>query len=82
LLHKTDYGVCQAVGARLHREGHPGLLVPSVRRPQGENFVVFNPAVLSKPRANCQLTYWLDGERIRVEKAAGVAWLEVAVADL
>ncbi len=31
LAHKTDYSYAQLVGARIHREGHPGLLIPSVR---------------------------------------------------
>src|SRR5690606_16686719 len=36
LLHPSDYTVAQTVGARIHREGHPGLVIQSVRRPQGE----------------------------------------------
>jgi hypothetical protein len=82
LLHRTDYGYCQSVGARIHREGHPGLVVPSVRHPQGENYVVFNPAVLANPRANCELTYRLAGQRISVEKAPGTTWLDIPVAQL
>jgi hypothetical protein len=50
LFHPADYSFCQSVGARIHKEGHPGLVTRSVRRPGGENFVVFNPAVLSHPR--------------------------------
>lgn len=75
LFHPSDYAFCQSVGARIHREGHPGLLTRSVRRPVGENIAVFNPAVLSNPRQNCQLTYRLQGEHIVVEKQPGVAWL-------
>lgn len=75
LLHSFDYAFCQSVGARIHREGHPGLLTQSVRRPVGENIAIFNPAVLSNPRHNCQLTYRLEGERIVVEKQLGVAWI-------
>ena len=82
LMHRTDYGYAQSVGSRIHREGHPGLLVPSVRCPGGENYVVFNPDVLSNPRFSCQLTYRLDGGRVRVEKAPGRTWLKVAVAEL
>ena len=81
LLHPSDYAFCQSVGARIHREGHPGLLTPSVRRPAGENAAIFNPDVLSNPRLNCQLTYRLDGDQIMVEKQPGVAWLTVAVAS-
>ena len=43
LLHPSDYEFCQLVGARIHREGHPGLLTRSVRRPDGENVAIFNP---------------------------------------
>lgn len=82
LIHKTDYTLGQSVGARIHHEGHPGLLVPSARRAGGENFVVFNPAVLSNPRHNCQLTYRLDGESIIVEKQAGTSWLEINISAL
>lgn len=79
LLHAADCTLCQSVGARIHREGHPGLVVPSVRRPQGENFVIFNPAVLSSPRPAGRLTYRLEEGLVRVEKAAGERWLTLAV---
>jgi len=82
LLHPSDYGFCQSVGARIHREGHPGLLTPSVRRSAGENVVIFNPSVLSNPRFDCQLTYRLDDDQIVIEKHPGVAWITVAVANL
>jgi hypothetical protein len=82
LLHPSDYSFCQSVGARIHREGHPGLLTPSVRRSAGENVVVFNPGVLSNPRLNGQLTYRLEGEQVLVEKQPGVTWVTLAVAPL
>ena len=82
LLHPSDYSFCQSVGARIHREGHPGLLTPSVRRSAGENVVVFNPGVLSNPRLNGQLTYRLEGEQVVVEKQPGVTWVTLAVALL
>ena len=78
LGHKSDYTYAQSVGARLHREGHPGLLTPSVRHPGGENYVILNPAVLSNPRAHCQLTYRLNRGCIVVEKQPGVAWLKIS----
>ena len=67
-LHPSDYAFCQLVGARIHREGHPGLLTRSVRRPDGENVAIFNPDVLSNPRLNCQLTFRLNNDQIVVEK--------------
>ncbi len=82
LLHPSDYAFCQSVGARIHREGHPGLLTQSVRQPGGENLAIFNPGVLSNPRHNCQLTYRLDGAQIVVEKQPGVAWLTLEVNSL
>lgn len=82
LMHPSDYAFCQSVGARIHREGHPGLLTKSVRRPGGDNVVIFNPGVLSNPRNTCQLTYRLDGGQIVVEKRKGVAWLTLDVAGL
>lgn len=75
LLNRSDYSFCHSVGARIHREGHPGLLTHSLRRAGGENLCVFNPAVLSHPRHNCQLIYRLEGDQIFVEKQAGAAWL-------
>lgn len=82
LLHKNDYGYAQLVGARLHREGHPGCVTASVRHAGGYNYVVFNSAVLSNPRQNCQLTYRLEGEHITVEKQPGVVWLKIATVTL
>lgn len=80
LLHPSDYTLTQSVGARIHREGHPGLLIESVRRPGGENLAIFNPGVLSNPRHTCQLTYRLEGNRIAVEKAPGTTWIALDVA--
>ena len=82
LLHPSDFAFCQSVGARIHREGHPGLLTRSVRRSAGENVAIFNPDVLSNPSVNCQLSYRLDGNQIVVEKQPGVAWLTLAVASI
>jgi hypothetical protein len=82
LLHKSDYAFAHQVGARLRREGHPGLLAPSVRYSEGLNYVVFNPAVLSRPRVNCLLTYRLKGNHILVEKRPGTTWRRIPVADL
>jgi len=79
LLHPSDYGFPQAVGGRIHREGHPGVSIQSVRKPGGENVAVFNPGVLSNPRLSCPLTYRLEGDRILVEKQPGTVWLRLDV---
>jgi hypothetical protein len=82
IAHRNDYSAAQAVGARLHREGHPGLLAPSVRRAQGENYVVFNSTVLSNARITGQLTYRLERSRIHVEQKPGRTWFVIDAATL
>ena len=59
-----------------------GLLTASARHAPGQNYVVFNPGVLSNPRHHCQLTYRLDGAHIVVEKQPGVVWMNIATAAL
>jgi hypothetical protein len=54
----------------------------AVRRPTGENSVIFNPNVLANPRNNCQLTYRLEGQEIVVEKQPGIPWVTVDVTAL
>jgi hypothetical protein len=78
LVHPTDYTFTQAIGARLHREGHPGLATMSARCP-GQNFAVLNPAVLSNPRHACYLTYRVGAGRVVVEKQVGQTWLQIPV---
>ena len=81
LLHPTDYAYTQTVGARIHREGHPGLLIQSVRRPEGENVAIFNPAVLSNPRLSECLNYRIEANCIVIEKEPGKTWIEIDVAS-
>lgn len=82
LMHKSDYSTAQSAGARLHREGHPGLVTTSVRFAAGQNYVVLNPSVLSNPSHHCQLTYRLEGQHIVIEKQPGIAWMKIATAAL
>lgn len=82
LVHKTDYSTAQSVGARFHREGHPGLVTASVRHAAGHNYVVLSPDVLSNPRHHCQLSYRLEGQSIVIEKQPGVEWMKIATATL
>jgi hypothetical protein len=79
LLHKTDYTFTQPIGARIHREGHPGLLTFSVRHPGGVNYAVLNPNILSNPRLHSQLTYHLHGPTITVKDKPGVPCMELAI---
>lgn len=82
LVHKSNYTTAQAVGTRLHREGHPGLVTVSVRHASGQNYALLNPNVLSNPQHHCQLTYRLEGSHIAIEKQLGVVWLEINTAGL
>lgn len=82
MVHKTDYTVAQAVGSRLQREGHPGLLAPSVRHQPGLTYAVFNPAVLSNPRVHGHLTYRLEPGGITVEQTPGRRWMSIDLAGL
>ena len=80
LLHPSDYGTAQRVGARIHHEGHPGLLIQSVRHREGRNVAIFNPAVLANPRMKCHLSYRLEEGRITVQKQPGRTWMRLDTA--
>jgi RES domain-containing protein len=68
-----DYGLTHQIGERLHQEGHPGLLAPSVRHAGGTTLVALTPAVLSNPRPFCYLTYSCDPVQrtVTVERQPG-----------
>lgn len=76
LVHPTSYQFTQQIGARLHRESHPGFVTPSARC-VGENYGVLNRNVLSSPRACCSLTYRLTSEGVMVEREAGQTWMVI-----
>lgn len=75
-----DYGLTRQIGERLHKEGHPGLLAPSARDPEGTNLVALSPAILSNPRTLCYLTYACDPVRreVAVERQPGVVLMKLA----
>ncbi|WP_263768566.1 RES family NAD+ phosphorylase [Propionivibrio soli] len=77
LVDPDDYTLTHQVGAKLHREGHPGLLSRSARC-SGDVYAVFNPRVLSDPRQLCFLTYTTtDAGSVTVERQPGTVWLEL-----
>lgn len=76
LVHPSSYALTQQIGARLHREGHPGLLTRSARC-TGEVCAMLNPALLSNPRALCYLTYRLTGRGVEVECQLGTVWMMI-----
>ncbi len=56
----NDYAFTHQIGARVHKEGHPGLLAPSARHQGQSNVVAFKKDILSNARNHCYLTYELD----------------------
>jgi RES domain len=76
LVDRSDYTLTHQIGARLHREGHPGLVSNSARC-DGDMYAVFNARVLSRPRQTCSLTYTTTGTGIVIERAPGQPWFEI-----
>jgi len=76
LINPADYSFTQQIGARIHREGHPGLVTRSARC-NGDIFAVMNPAVLSAPRQACFLTYQIKNGAVAVEREPGTLWFDV-----
>ncbi len=76
LIDPDSYAFTQQIGARLHREGHPGLVAPSVRC-SGENFGILNSQVLTNPQTCCLLTYRLSADGVDVERESGSVWMHI-----
>lgn len=76
LINPDSYHFTQQIGARLKREGHPGLVTRSARC-DGENYGVLNAAVLSNPQVCCHLTYRLTPGDIEVEREVGQVWMRL-----
>ncbi len=76
LIDPHSYHQTQQVGARIHHDGHPGLITHSVRC-EGEVYAIFNQAVLSHPRQKCYLTYRTLGNAVIVERQSGVELLKI-----
>lgn len=77
LINPDSHLFTQGIGARLKREGHPGLVTHSARCEEGENYGVLNPVVLSNPQVCCFLTYRLTADGIEVEREAGQVWMKL-----
>ena len=77
LVDGEDYAFTQQIGARLHREGHPGLLTRSARC-NGDIYPVFNRRVLSTPRQLCHLSYVTMADGVAVERDPGPYWFVIA----
>jgi hypothetical protein len=76
LVDPVDHVLTHQVGAKLHREGHPGLLSKSARC-DGDVAAVLNPRVLSDPRFQFFLTYTTTTRGMRVEKTPGKTFMKL-----
>jgi hypothetical protein len=76
LIDPENYAFTQQIGARLHRERHPGWITRSARC-DGDAVGILNASLLSEPRQACFLTYIIDGDKIRIEKQKGKKWMSI-----
>ena len=76
ILHPSDYTATHAIGSKIHREGHPGLVTQSART-KGDTYAIFTPKVLSNPRHSCFLTYITTTDGVEIQKTPGTAWLKL-----
>lgn len=77
ITHATDYTATHAVGRKIHREGHPGLVTQSARG-DGDVYAIFTPRVLSNVRFHCTLTYTTTQSGIEVQRTLGEPWLIIS----
>lgn len=75
-LTADSYPQCQELGARVHRDGYPGLWTPSARC-EGVCTPIFRPGVLSSPRVQCYLTYRVEEDGVCVERQPGVTLMRL-----
>lgn len=76
-MNRDDYRYCQAVGARLHHEGHPGLITRSVRYLRGDTIAILNSKVLSSPRHAAYFSYTLQDDGIDIKEDGINAFLRI-----
>lgn len=76
LVAPEDYTLTREIGARLHREGHPGLVSRSARC-EGDVYAVLNARVLSDPRPIGYLTYRTTDSGVDIERKPGTVWIRL-----
>lgn len=79
LLNRDDYRYCQGVGARIHHEGHPGLITRSARYLRGDTIAILNSKVLSSPRHAAYFSYTLQDDCIDVREDGKEAFLTIPI---
>lgn len=68
----AGYPAGQALAADLRRQGHRGLLYPSVRQPGGRCFVAFDPGIIQNVRPGASWTLrWSGTPHFSVEMDTG-----------
>lgn len=77
IIHASDYTATHAIGSKLHREGHPGLITKSARIGHGDVYAIFRPDVLSNPAHACYLTYITTENGIEIQKTPGVTLMTI-----
>jgi len=80
LVDRASYAYTQPLGAYLQAQGTNGLLVKSARC-EGMNAAIFRPAVLSRVRDLCHLTYLMNPTRdaAMIERTPGETWLTIKI---
>lgn len=73
LIDPADYRLTQQIGARLHHEGHPGLVTRSARC-AGDVYAVLNAKVLKQARQVGYLSYTTTDRGVEVERGSGRVW--------
>lgn len=62
------YPAGQALAADLRREGHRGLIYPSVRHPRGRCFVAFDPGIIQNVRPGASWRFvWAGAPEFSIE---------------
>lgn len=76
IVHPSDYTATHAIGSKIHRESHPGLITRSART-EGDIYAIFTPKVLSNPRHSCHLRYIITEKGVEVQKTPGKTWMTI-----
>ncbi|MEI8362154.1 MAG: RES family NAD+ phosphorylase [Betaproteobacteria bacterium] len=77
ILHLSDYTATHAIGSKIHREGHPGLITKSARAGHGDVYAIFTPKVLSNPSHSCYLTYITTENGVEIQRTPSVTWMTI-----
>jgi len=80
LVERGSYAYTQTLGAYLQAQGTNGLLARSARC-DGMNAAIFRPAVLSRVRDLCYLTYIMNPaqDMATIERTPGETWLRIKI---